>query len=121
MPRSFPPTIADFERDIDQLFDELLVGRWCSPATENEPAIVLERDNAFEVRLCTGAFKPPELEVVVNEKNLTVRGRRGENSWERLIGFSQPLQTELVTAKWANRILTVILPKKSQPGGAQSK
>jgi HSP20 family molecular chaperone IbpA len=113
VPRSLPP-IADFQRDFDELFDELLIGRWRVPATESEPAMVLERKNAYEVRLCTGAFKPSELEVVVSEKQLTVRAKHGDHAWERLVRFTDPVQTEKVTAKFANRILTVVLPKKSK-------
>ena len=114
MPRFLPPIVADFQRDFDELFDELLIGRWHTPATESDPAMVLEHKNAYEVRLCTGAFKPSELEVVVNEKNLTVRARHPDNPWERRLTFTDPVQTEKVSAKWANRILTVVLPKKSK-------
>jgi HSP20 family molecular chaperone IbpA len=114
VPRFLPPIVADFQRDFDELFDELLIGRWRAPATENDPAMVLERDDAYEVRLCTGAFKPSELEVLVKDKDLTVRARHGDNSWERLLNFADPVQTEKVSAKWANRILTVVLPKKNK-------
>ena len=114
MPRLLPPIVADFQRDFDELFDELLIGRWRAPATVSDPAMVLERENAYEVRLCTGAFKPSELEVVVNEKNLTVRAMHADNPWERQLNFTDPVQTEEVSAKWANRILTVVLPKKNK-------
>lgn len=113
VPKSLPP-IADFQRDFDELFDELLIGPWRMPATDRDPAMVLERKDVYEVRLCTGEFKPSELEVVVNEKQLTVRAKHGDNVWERLVRFTEPVQTEKVSAKFANRILTVVLPKKSK-------
>jgi HSP20 family molecular chaperone IbpA len=116
-----PPIVADFQRNFDELFDELLIGRWRTPATESEPAMVLERKNAYEVRLCTGVFKPPDLELVVNEKQLTVRARHADNSWERLLSFTDPVQTDKVSAKWAKGILTVILPKKNKRPRAESK
>jgi HSP20 family molecular chaperone IbpA len=117
----FTPIVADFQRDFDELFDELLIGRWRTPAVESEPAMVLEHENAYEVRLCTGAFKPSELEVVVNEKNLTVTATRADNPWNRQLKFTDPVQTENVTAKWANRILTIVLPKKNQQPRTERK
>jgi HSP20 family molecular chaperone IbpA len=51
---------------------------------------------------------------VVNENRLTARARRGTNFWERLLTFSDPIETEKVTAKWADRILTVLLPKQTR-------
>jgi len=108
------PTIGDeFQRRLDEVFDEMLIGPWRTPAWESEPAMVLEREGAYEVRLCTGAFKPSELDLVVNENRLMVRARRGASTfWERLVTFADPVETEKVTAKWANRILTVLLPRQ---------
>lgn len=120
MPRFLSP-IADFQRDFDQLFDELLIGRWHTPLTDREPAMVLEHEDAYEVRLCTGNFKPSDLEVVVNEKNLTVSSTQPQTPWKRQLNFAQPVQTENVSARWANRILTVVLPKKNQPPPAEKK
>jgi HSP20 family molecular chaperone IbpA len=121
VPRTFPPIVVNFQRDFDELFDELLIGRWRAPTTESEPAMVLEHKDAYEVRLCTGAFKPPDLEVVVTGKRLTVRARHGDNSWERLVDLKDPVQTEKVSAKWADRILTVHLPKKNKPPRTKRK
>jgi len=83
--------------------------------------MVLERKNAYEVRLCTGAFKPSELEVVVSETRLTVKARHGDHAWERLVNFSDPVETEKVRAKFDNRILTVVLPKKNKRPRAERK
>ena len=112
MPRSLPPMVADFQRDFDELFDELLIGPWRLAVADSEPTMVAERRDAYEVRVCTGAFKPSDLEVVVNERQLTVKARQGENSWERTLSFTDPVRTDKVQARWARRILTVILPKK---------
>ncbi len=114
VPTFLPSIVADFQRDFDELFDELLIGPWRVPTTESEPAMVLERKHAYEVRVCAGAFKPSELEVVVNEKQLTVKARHGDHAWERLVSFDHPVETAKVKAKWANRILTVVLPKKTK-------
>ena len=114
MPRTLPTIAAAFERDFEELFDQLLIGPWRRPASESEPAMVLELRNAYEVRLCTGAFKPSEVEVVVSERQLAVSAKQGISFWERLVDFSTPVQTERVTARWADRILTVVLPKKNK-------
>ena len=114
MPRFLVPTANDFERLFDELFDELLIGRWHAPASENEPAVVLERPDAYEVRICTGVFKPSELELVVSENRLTARARHDDSLWERMLTFSEAIETGKVNAKWANRILTVLLPKQTR-------
>ncbi len=112
MPKFPSPTGQDFLRVFDELFDELLIDPWQVPASEQEPAVVLERSNAYEVRLSTGPFKPSDVELVVSEHRLTARARRGDNLWERSLTFTDAIATEKVTAKWANRILTVLLPKQ---------
>ena len=121
MPRFLASTADDFQRLFDELFDELLIGRWHAPVDENEPAVVLERSDAYEVRLCTGAFKPSELELVVSEHRLTARAGRGENLWERLLTFADAIDTGKVSAKWAHRTLTVVLPKQTRPPRSQRK
>lgn len=121
MPKSLPTIVADFQRDFDELFDELLIGPWRMPTSESEPAMVLERKTAYEVRVCTGGFKPAELEVVVTEKQLTVKAKQGDNVWERLVAFADPVQTDKVKARWANRILTVVLPKKNKRTRSERK
>ncbi len=114
MPRSVPSIVADFQREFDELFDELLIGPWRMPVTQSEPAMVLERKHAYEVRVCTGAFKPAELEVLVNDKQLTVKAGQRDSLWERQVTFAHPVETQKVKAKWSNRVLTVVLPKKSK-------
>jgi HSP20 family molecular chaperone IbpA len=122
VPKLLPFTVGDFQREFDELFDELLIGRWRTPATESDPAMVLERKGAYEVRLCTGTFKPSELEVVVSEDRLTVRARHGaDHLWERLVTFSDPIQTQKVNAKWAKGNLTILLPKKNKRPRSESK
>jgi HSP20 family molecular chaperone IbpA len=111
--RSITSIVAAFERDFDELFDDIL-GRWRMPSAENEPAIVLERADCYEIRLCTGSFKPSELEVVASDKKLTVRAAHAQQTWERIISLAEPVETEQVKAKWADRILTVTLPKKEK-------
>jgi len=109
--RSITSIFADFQRDFDELFDEIL-GRWRMPSAEDEPAVVSDHGDAYEIRLCTGSFKPSALEVVASEKKLTVRAAHAQHTWERIISLADPVQTEKVSARWANRILTVTLPKK---------
>jgi HSP20 family molecular chaperone IbpA len=108
--------VDDFQREFDELFDEILIGRWRTPATASEPAMVLEHKDCYEARVCTGAFKPSELDLQVTEDRLKVRARQGAGggSWERQLTFSDTIETEMVTAKWAKGILTVVLPKKDK-------
>ncbi len=115
VPKFLPSKVDDFQREFDELFDEILIGRWRTPANESEPAMVLERKDAYEARMCTGAFKPSELELQVSEDRLTVRARQATGGfWERLLTFSDAVATEKVTAKWDKGILTVVLPKKNK-------
>jgi HSP20 family molecular chaperone IbpA len=121
VPRFIASTTDDFQRQFDELFDELLIGRWHAPASQNDPAVVLERSDVYEVRLYTGAFKPSELELVVGEHRLTARVGRGDNFWERLLTFSDAIETGKVTARWANRVLTILLPKQTRLPRSQRK
>jgi len=59
--------------------------------------------------------------VAVTEKRLTVRAKRGDNGWERMISFTDPVQTEKVNARWADRVLTVILPKQNKTPAQKNK
>lgn len=113
MPRSLTSILADFQRECDEAFDEIL-GRWRASPAEGEPAIVVERSDAFEVRLATGRFKASDLEVMASENKLTVRAAHGQNSWQRTFTFAEPVQTENVSAKWLDRCLTIVLPKKGK-------
>jgi HSP20 family molecular chaperone IbpA len=122
VPKFLPSKVIDFQREFDELFDEMLIGRWRTPANESEPAMVLEREDAYEARVCTGAFKPSELDLQVTEDRLKVRARQGAGGlWERQLTFSDTIETEKVTAKWAKGILTVVLPKKDKPRRPERK
>ena len=115
MPRFIPVGLDDFRQAMDDLFDEMLIGPWCSPAREGDPVVVLDRADAYEVRLFTGDFKPDEMEVQVRGDRLTLQARRGaRHRWERVVTLADEVDAEAVTAKWAHRVLTVVLPKRSK-------
>lgn len=116
MPKFPFSALDDFRRLLDQTFDEVLIGPWRLATSAQEPALIVEGEREYEVRICTGEYAPHELEVeVVGQSRLTVRGQSGGRRWERIVNLAEAIETEKVTARWANGILTVVLPKRDDP------
>lgn len=115
MPKFPFAALDDFRRALDQTFDELLIGPWRPGAGKRVPAIIIERDEGYEVRIGTGDFAPHELEVeVAGDSRLTVRARHGARKWEQSMSFNAPVETEKVTARWAEGVLTVLAPRRDR-------
>jgi HSP20 family molecular chaperone IbpA len=115
VPRFFPITLADFDRAFDELFDEMLIGRWRISAQRGEPgaATVADRGDHYEVSLRTGDVDPRQIEVEVNERRLTVRANSEQGgSWERSFAFAEAVETGAVVSRWAEHKLITTLPKK---------
>jgi HSP20 family molecular chaperone IbpA len=102
----------DFERVIDEFFDEMLIGRWRA-GRQFERAEVVDLRDRYEVRISAGEIDPAELDVEVNDRRLTVRvptqyGGKIESSFR----FADTIESEHVDARWSSGILTITVPKK---------
>jgi HSP20 family molecular chaperone IbpA len=105
----------DFERVVDEFFDDLLIERWrCGVLSDQfERAEVIDHRDRYEVRLAAREINPAELEVEVHDRRLTVRlpmpaGGKIESSFR----FNDAVDSEHVVAHWSAGLLTITLPKQ---------
>ena len=113
MKRSDTKALRDFERACDELFDEWL-GRWHGGAATEASggAVMVDRSGEYEVRVEAAVEDPEVIHVEVSEAGLIVRIPPGANpAIERRMTFAQPIDRERTTARWADGMLTIVLPK----------
>ncbi|HKN01591.1 MAG TPA: Hsp20 family protein [Candidatus Binataceae bacterium] len=102
-----------FERVIDEFFDELLIDPWrCGTGEGFEPAEVINHRDHFEVRVATRGVDAAKIEVESLGQSLTVRAPLGNRNIESSFTFPEAVDAEAVTARWSNDLLTIILPKQ---------
>jgi HSP20 family molecular chaperone IbpA len=122
--RFWTSPFEDFDRAFDQLFEELLIGRW-RPAVHRLPgqhAIVMDCGNHYEVQLSTAGLDPQQLSIEVNENRLTVHGPTvGGGKSEQTFTFETPVDRESVTVRWSEHVLFVFLPKLKKRSVAARK
>lgn len=107
--------IADFERAFDEFFDELLIDRWKSvaPAIEFERAHVIDHSDRYEVRVDAVGVDPATIDVEVNGQRLAVRmPERLGGTAASSFTFSDWIDGDASTAKWADGTLVITLPKR---------
>jgi HSP20 family molecular chaperone IbpA len=107
--------IEDFERALDEFFDEMLISRWRRPAErdEFEKAEVLDHLDRYEVRIAVPNVDPERIEIDVAGQRLSVRAPTGaDGTFETAYSFAAPIEAEAVQARWANHTLVVIVPKQ---------
>ena len=116
MKRSDIITLREFERACDELFDEWL-GRWRDRSGAIGTgviagAVMVDRGEEYEVRIEAPVENPEVIEVEVNQADLVVRIPAGARpALERRISFAQPIDRDRTVARWADGVLTIVLPK----------
>ncbi len=107
--------IAEFERALDEFFDEMLIDRWkCAmPGVEFERAQIIDRTDCYEVRVAAVGVDPAEIHTEVSGQRLAVRvpDKLG-GTLESSFAFSDSIDAEASTAKWSEGTLVITLPKK---------
>ena len=113
-PKSPSFTLGEFDRTVDQLFEELLISRWRGPHHRGGPghALVLDHDIHFEVRIAAAVSDPAGIEVEVAERRLHVRIASPTGPAENVFDLSSAVDPDRVTARWERGTLYIILPKK---------
>ena len=114
MPKLWPSAFEQFEETIDELFDDILIERWrARPGGFAGEAVILEREDAYEVQIATGVADPHALDVQVTENRLTIRATSPMGTrLERSFSFESPIDRDAVKAKWTDRKMIITLPKK---------
>jgi len=104
--------LGQFERAIDQFFDEFLIDRWRLRAAVFEQAEVVERAEHYEVRVTAEGVNPAEIEVEGLGRRVTIRAVNANRKAERSFTFSETIDAEAATARWLDGVLTITLPKQ---------
>lgn len=105
---------GEFQRAIDEFFDELLVDKWRrTGAGLFEQAEVIDHADHYEIRLVAVGIDPAKIEVEGLGRRLTVRVpvHSGRNV-ERTLTFTETIDPEAASARWSIDTLTIKLPKQ---------
>jgi HSP20 family molecular chaperone IbpA len=107
-------SVLDFERALDEFFDEMLISRWRRVAErdEFENAQVIDHPDRYEVRIAAPHVDPERIEIDVAGQRLSVRAPGVEGTFETDYSFAVPIESEAVQARWADQTLVVIVPKQ---------
>jgi HSP20 family molecular chaperone IbpA len=114
MPRFAAITLSDFQRAFDELFAELLTTPWrCGEArAEFERAEVVDLPDHYEVRIAVPRERARDVGVEVHGQRLMLRAPSTlGGSIDSSYSFSGPIDAERVSARWANNVLTIEVPK----------
>jgi HSP20 family molecular chaperone IbpA len=106
--------ILDFERALDEFFDEMLISRWRRVAErgEFENAQVLDHPDRYEVRIAAPHVNPEHIEIDISGQRLNVRAPSADGVFETAYSFTVPIEAEAVQATWAEHMLIVTVPKQ---------
>ncbi len=104
----------DFEREIDEFFDEMLIARWRSVApAEFERSQVLDLPDAYQVRIAIPSVDPKAITVEMSGQRLRVRAPAGrDGTFESAYSFAVPVDEQAVEANWSEGVLSVRVPKQ---------
>jgi HSP20 family molecular chaperone IbpA len=105
---------SEFEREIDEFFDELLIERWrCGAGEQFADAEIVDYADRYEIRLAAEGVDPEKIEVETLGRRLTVRASAGPHrSLERSLTFAENVDAETASARWSTGRLTITLPKQ---------
>ena len=104
----------EFERAIDEFFDELLIERWqCGTGEQFANAEIVDYADRYEIRLVAEGVDPEKIEVESLGRRLTVRASAGPHrNVARAFTFAENVDTEAASARWLTGRLTITLPKQ---------
>lgn len=124
MARFWTSPFEDFDRAFDQLFEELLIGRWrvSTRRIPGQHAIVMDCGNHYEVQISTAGLDPQQLGIEVDENRLTVHGpTAGGGESEQSFTFADAVDRDAVTVRWSDHVLLIFLPKRKKRSLAARK
>jgi HSP20 family molecular chaperone IbpA len=107
-------SIEDFERALDEYFDEVLIAPWREgpgPTGLANPQVV-DCGDYYEVRIAVPDIDPGGIQVEMMGERLCVRAPAGrQGKIESTYSFAAPVNRDAVQARWAGGVLIVSLPK----------
>ena len=108
-------SVLDFERALDEFFDEMLISRWRRSRLpdEFENAQIVDHPDRYEVRIAAPNVDPERIEIDVAGQRLNVRAPVGsDGTFETAYTFAVPIEAEGVEARWSDHTLVVVVPKQ---------
>jgi HSP20 family molecular chaperone IbpA len=111
--RSWTIATGGLDRACDELFDEL-INRWRGGIAVGSASVsAVDCGDHYEVHIVANVSDPDAVEVEVTDLSLHVRVPPGAlPRSEHSINFARPVERERTTARWAQGVLTVTLPKQ---------
>jgi HSP20 family protein len=126
--------VASLRQAMDDLFEQSLVRHGWQEALPEAlaPMDVEENDQGYLVRLSVPGFNAEDLDVIVQQSTLTIRGRvRQEDverkrlgnlvrreirmqAFERSVVFDRPIDTDRISSSYENGILTLNIPASEE-------
>lgn len=105
---------SEFERAIDEFFDELLIDRWqCGAGEQFADAEIVDYADRYEIRLAAEGVDPEKIQVETLGRRLTVRASAGAHrNLVRAFTFAENVDPEAASARWLTGRLTITLPKQ---------
>lgn len=103
--------LGEFERAFDELFEDMLIGRWRMPRRRSVEHLMRDRGLYYEVTLSTGDVDPGRIDVEATEHQLRVRVPTAAGGIEGSFDFPHPVDRARVKARWARGVLRIVLPK----------
>jgi HSP20 family molecular chaperone IbpA len=105
---------SEFERAIDEFFDELLIDRWqCGAGEQLANAEIVDYADRYVIRLMAEGIDPEKIEVETLGRRLTVRASAGpRRNVERAFTLAESVDAEAASARWSTGTLTINLPKQ---------
>lgn len=124
---SWGAAFLDLERQIDQIFDELIYRRWAVEGRRVwRPLVdVHQTGEAYIVDVALAGVAPAAIQLLVTQRELTVRGERTvlapagvlyqhcecpQGPFQRTVRFSQPVDPQAARAEYRYGVCRVHLP-----------
>lgn len=123
--------LTTLRRAMDELMERSVVRPFWPEggAQASVPVDIQETEQGYQVWLSVAGYKPDDLEVVVQQNLLTIRGKAGQEkkegkqeegnwirreirteSFERTITFERPIDADRITTSFENGMLTLSVP-----------
>jgi HSP20 family protein len=130
--RSFDTAFLDLQRQVDEMFEELIYRPWAisGRAGWRPPLDLHETSEAYIVEIDLPGVTPEEVRVLVSEHNLIVTGRRQANPpdgvlfqqcerrcgpLQRALNLPRAVDPQQTRAEYRHGTCRIYLPKKRQP------
>lgn len=132
MPRSWDVAFLDLQRQVDDMFEELIYRPWSisgRPAWR-PPLDLHETPEAYLVEIDIPGVPPDEVRILVNEQTLSIAGQRRATppegllfqqcerhcgEFQRVLNFPKPLDPQRAHAEYRHGTCRIYLPKKNHP------